>query len=296
MMPTLKKGISSLNVRIAKYLMVYNAPGKASSTFDDKFRKHVEKWQTQNGLTCDGVIGPKTWEKLASIAALPSTSNKAATYALQYALGISATGKFSTVTQNTLKTFQKAAGLKDDGICGPKTWKELIAQNVITHKHTVNYKQNDPKWGGLTYSKSNNKKQTYANSGCAPTSAASVITSLCNKTVLPTVLGKQAIDWGYRRASGGTDGKFLHQVAQYYGLRMVETKNLKIFKHCIDAGGYVICAFKAGSWWTNTGHYSPAWSYDNAYYYVDNTISTIKIKRKISSLSSDCRAFYCFYP
>ena len=35
-------------------------------------------------------------------------------------------GDFGRMTEKAVKAFQKDHGLKTDGICGPKTWKELM--------------------------------------------------------------------------------------------------------------------------------------------------------------------------
>lgn len=47
--------------------------------------------------------------------------------ALGYNLGsYGADGKFGSRTDTAVRAFQKASGLKVDGICGPKTWEALI--------------------------------------------------------------------------------------------------------------------------------------------------------------------------
>lgn len=298
MAPLIKKGSNNKWVRVAKYLIGYSSPGKATTSFDASFKKSVVNWQKKNGLEADGEIGPMTWTKIAKLAATPSSTNKTATYAFQIAYGLGINGSYNSATQNAIKTLQKAAGLKVDGVCGASTWVELIALTPKKHRHTINYKQNDPKWGKIIYSKTGKATgQTIANSGCCPTSVASVLYTLKDKKITPVEMAKLAVEKGYRRQSGGTDGKFIEYACLKYGCRaVIETSNPVLFKHCLDKGGFVICAFKAGSWWTSVGHYSPCWSYDDKYYYVDNTISKLKIKREISKLFKDCGRVYCIYP
>lgn len=303
MSPLIKKGSNNKWVKVAKYLTGYSVAGKATSSFDSKFKTFVINWQKNNGLVADGEIGENTWTKIAENAPVINSNSKAAIYAFQTATGLTANGSYNTATKNTIIAIQCACNMSRsdgtfDGVCDSRVWKQVLALKPVTHKHTVNYKQNDSRWGSIMYSATNNKKQTIANSGCCPTSVASVLSTFFGSTAAnnPVTMAKYAVDNGYRRGSGGTDGGFISFIFSKHSCKVIETTNTYMFKHCIDSGGYVICAFKPGSWWTSTGHYSPCWSYDSKYYYVDNTISKIKIKRSISKLSGDCRAFYCVYP
>ena len=48
---------------------------------------------------------------------------------LQVKLGVNPTGNFGDITESTVKTWQKANGLKDDGVVGDITWAKLFAVN-----------------------------------------------------------------------------------------------------------------------------------------------------------------------
>ena len=48
---------------------------------------------------------------------------------------------FGNVTETAVKEFQKAKGLKDDGLVGPRTWKELLKEKEV--KITPTYKEVD---------------------------------------------------------------------------------------------------------------------------------------------------------
>jgi len=48
---------------------------------------------------------------------------------LQVKLGVNPTGNFGDITESTVKTWQKANGLKDDGVVGDITWAKLFAIN-----------------------------------------------------------------------------------------------------------------------------------------------------------------------
>jgi putative chitinase len=48
---------------------------------------------------------------------------------LQEKLGVESTGTFGPKTEAAVKTWQKANGLKDDGIVGPATWSKLFGES-----------------------------------------------------------------------------------------------------------------------------------------------------------------------
>jgi putative chitinase len=48
---------------------------------------------------------------------------------LQVKLGVNPTGNFGDITESTVKAWQKANGLKDDGVVGDITWAKLFAVN-----------------------------------------------------------------------------------------------------------------------------------------------------------------------
>lgn len=283
-------------MKVAKYLTGYSSAGKATADFNSSFKKHVIAWQQSHGLVGDGVIGADTWTVIAKNAPAVKKENKTAVYAFQTSTGLTANGSYNTATKNLIMNYQKASGLLVNGVCDANTWVQVIALKPVAYKHTTNYKQNDARWKDVIYSKTGKKTgQTIGNSGCAPTSFASIV-SMKDHNITPADMCALAVKTGDRRNSGGTDGAFFTHAGDIYGYTVIETMNVALFKHCLDSGGYPVCAFKAGSWWTSCGHYSPAWKYDSKFFYVDNTISKLKIKRDINRLKGDCRAFYLIYP
>ncbi len=115
----------------------------------------VRDYQSGRGLGADGVCGLQTWTALINdypklkkgepspvkadtrtIADRPTVkrgSSGGAVEELQRRLAEKgfdpgpADGKFGAGTQSAVKAFQKAHGLKADGIVGSKTWTELVA-------------------------------------------------------------------------------------------------------------------------------------------------------------------------
>jgi peptidoglycan hydrolase-like protein with peptidoglycan-binding domain len=66
--PTVKNGSSGEAVKLAQQLLTdygYD-PGSVDSAFGPKTEKAVKQFQTDFGLTVDGIVGPKTWAMLGS--------------------------------------------------------------------------------------------------------------------------------------------------------------------------------------------------------------------------------------
>ena len=68
MLTTIKQGSNGNMVKVAQYLTGFAARKKALGNFNANFVSHVCAWQRKHGLTADGVIGPKTWAKIAEEA------------------------------------------------------------------------------------------------------------------------------------------------------------------------------------------------------------------------------------
>ena len=130
MLKTIRHNDTGDLVKVARYLTGNAERKAASATFDASFVSFVCSYQSNNGLTSDGVIGPKTWTKIASKAPTCSTAkNKtsAATCAVQLLIGgLDVDGIYGTKTKNAVAAYQSSKGLTADGICGPKTWNALI--------------------------------------------------------------------------------------------------------------------------------------------------------------------------
>lgn len=330
MLMTLKHNVVDRAVVAAKLLMGALTIGekvedpdsyiKVNQVYDADFVAFVCAWQKRHDLTSDGVIGKKTWTKLASEQSTCSTRKNATsgqTLALQILLDSKLTcdGIFGQRTKSAVAVFQDAKKLTVDGICGPKTWAALIgtaeaevvpSSGTVTpepgkFKSTVNYKQHDPRWGKNNYTSCGNKSQTMSNSGCGPTAMANVIAALVDASVTPWDMAQLALKWGDRTKSSGTATSFFQHVQKHYGFKkMVGAGSLEALKACLDAGGYVVCRMGPG-YWTNGGHYITAWKYDKDYIYCNDPSSPTSTKaerkyQKQSDFLKQRKDFWCFYP
>lgn len=310
MLITIKQGSKNNYVKIAQYLTGYAVRNQANGIFDAKFGEYVRNWQSENGLTVDGIIGPDSWKVIANKAPTCSTGrNKTSAYtcALQILLGgVTVDGIYGSKTKASIFAYQQSKGLGADGICGPKTWNAFIVGTTSTtsttpvtgvkFKQPEDFKQYDSKWAKKMYSSVNDTSQTMKSSGCGPTAAADVVATLKDANVTPWDLAQLYMKQGFRTKSNGTSWSAFKWTATKYGFsKFVKTSSLASLKACIDAGGYVVCSMGPG-YWTSGGHYICAWKYEGGYIYCNDPASAKRTKQKESDFTKQRKQFFCFYP
>ena len=100
----------------------------------------------------------------------------------------------------------------------------------------VYYSQSDPQWANHMYGNSG----TVGSSGCGPTSAAMLLSTVTNKTINPA----QAADWskghGYRIEGGGTSWGFFPAIARSYGMDLTQTNSKEDIRTALKSGHPVI--------------------------------------------------------
>jgi peptidoglycan hydrolase-like protein with peptidoglycan-binding domain len=130
--PVIKKGSKGDAVKKAQNALKARSydPGPIDGIFGAKTFKAVRAYQSDRGLTADGIVGAKTWARLD-----PPTVKKGSTGAavrmLQRLLADfgydpgEVDGDFGAKTEKAVREFQGDFGLDVDGIVGPKTWAAL---------------------------------------------------------------------------------------------------------------------------------------------------------------------------
>ena len=104
----------------------------ADGDFGPQTEAAVKAFQQRSGLEADGRVGPKTWAKVLAVSApadrpeLRIGSSGEPVRWLQQRLTIAVDGDFGSQTDGAVKSFQRAGGLTDDGVVGPKTWAALV--------------------------------------------------------------------------------------------------------------------------------------------------------------------------
>jgi hypothetical protein len=118
----------------------YAQAGEINGVFDSTTEMMVKDFQAEQGLTIDGVVGPRTWQALSASIKTPPTLSLGNTgeivRKLQHTLNLLAKdrmisdhseplnvdGIFGPRTQQMVQEFQHSWGLSPDGIVGPRTW------------------------------------------------------------------------------------------------------------------------------------------------------------------------------
>lgn len=136
--PTIKQGSKGAAVKKAQKALNdrgYTA-GAADGIYGSQTKNAVKAYQTDRKedeflpLGVDGIVGPKTWARLA-----PATIKKGATgdavkllqqHLNWYVSAIDVDGDFGAATEQAVKDFQEYWGsLTVDGIVGSLTWTAL---------------------------------------------------------------------------------------------------------------------------------------------------------------------------
>ncbi|MDD2628385.1 MAG: peptidoglycan-binding protein, partial [Clostridia bacterium] len=156
----IKTGSKGSDVELLQHLLkaLHFFPGKIDSIFGPLTENAVKDFQSANGLSVDGTVGPATWGKMQKIinpdevefSLLKENNTGKEVTILQSQLkklGFfpgSITGSFGPETNLSVKNFQRKSGLKVDGIVGPKTWEKLFIQNTIPAPILTGSSQKNP--------------------------------------------------------------------------------------------------------------------------------------------------------
>ena len=117
----------------------------------------------------------------------------------------------------------------------------------------VYYSQIDSRWKNHMYSVIGDKSQTIGVSGCGPTSAAMIVSTI-KGTITPPDMGDLFVKYGFRTTNNGTYWSAFPWVARYFGLEMVEVNSTKEMANKV-ANGYLAVVICGKGLWTSGGHF-----------------------------------------
>lgn len=115
------------------------------------------------------------------------------------------------------------------------------------------YSQVDSRWKNHSYTSVNDKSQTIGSSGCGPTSAAMIVSSI-KGTITPDKMGDLFVKYGYRSKNSGTYWSAFRAVADEFDIGYTETNSLDKAVELLKDNNYVIASCGNGLF-TYGGHF-----------------------------------------
>lgn len=130
-----------------------------------------------------------------------------------------------------------------------KSWAvEIGSYNGLTY-----YSQIDARWKDVLYTSTGNKTQTIGSSGCGPTTAAMVVSSIKGE-IAPDTMARLFIQYGYRSANNGTYWSAYRAVADEFNIGYQETSDIQKALDLLRNNNYIIVSCGNGLF-TTGGHY-----------------------------------------
>lgn len=130
-----------------------------------------------------------------------------------------------------------------------ETWGvELGDFNGLTY-----YSQIDSRWKNNLYTSTNNTTQTIGSSGCGPTSAAMVVSSI-KGTITPDTMANLFVKYGYRSANNGTYWSAYRALANEFNIGYTEISDIQKALDLLRNKNYIIVSCGNGLF-TTGGHY-----------------------------------------
>lgn len=115
------------------------------------------------------------------------------------------------------------------------------------------YSQIDNRWSNQIYTSSGNYSQTIGSSGCGPTCASMIVSSI-KGIITPDIMATLFVKNGYRSANNGTYWSAYRAVADEFNIGYQETADINKVIDLLKNNNYVICSVGNGLF-TTGGHY-----------------------------------------
>lgn len=125
----------------------------------------------------------------------------------------------------------------------------------------IYYSQIDSRWRNHPYTITGNSGQTIGTSGCGPTSAAMIVTTI-KGTITPPDMGDLFIKHGFRTTNNGTYFSAFPWVADYFGIEMERVYSTYDMAAKVKDGYIAVVSCSKGLW-TTGGHFITVMGNDN---------------------------------
>lgn len=116
------------------------------------------------------------------------------------------------------------------------------------------FNQVDPRWKNKMYSSTGNTSQTIGNSGCGPTSASIIVSSI-KGTVTPDVMATAFVENGYRSANNGTYWSAFRWVSDEFDIGYTETYDFNRVINLVKNENYMAVVSVGNGLFTTGGHF-----------------------------------------
>lgn len=163
------------------------------------------------------------------------------------------------------------------------------------NKQPVSYLQTDPRWSKKPY-RVPGEAATIGSSGCGPTAAAMLISTVAGKTFTPEDACKWSVEHGYKALKAGTYYAYFKPQFADFGIECdmlnwsktygkPDHANHKKVLELLKAGYYIIALMGPGLW-TSGGHFVVVWWEDDKIR-INDPASTRTVR-----LNGDPRTFF----
>lgn len=172
----------------------------------------------------------------------------------------------------------------------------------MRNRQPMYYMQTDERWGEVSYSVSG-ESTTIGASGCGPTCAAMLISTITGTAVTPLDTCTWSLKHGYKALKQGTYySYFVPQFAEY-GIDCKRLNTSRIINQpdnpvhdealrFLHEGYYLIALMGPGTW-TKSGHYVVVWGIGDEYYINDPASTKIKrLRGDIATFRNECRMYW----
>lgn len=156
-------------------------------------------------------------------------------------------------TLEVQETDLEAEGFQEQGEIAYNGSDKTPSVSVGSYTGLTYYSQVDSRWASHQYSAIGDKSQTIASSGCGPTAAAMVVSSI-KGTITPPEMGDLFVKYGYRSANNGTYWSAMKWTADVFDITYQETRSLDTAVNLLKNNYYVIVSCNEGLF-TYGGHF-----------------------------------------
>jgi peptidoglycan hydrolase-like protein with peptidoglycan-binding domain len=131
----LSAGDESPIVEVLQHLLRARGFGlKVDGIFGAVTEQAVRRFQGNQGIGVDGIVGPVTWSRLFITVRSGSTGEAVkgvqVRMNMRQAAPIAVDGDFGPQTEQAVREFQESQTIEIDGIVGPVTWRQCVSEPV----------------------------------------------------------------------------------------------------------------------------------------------------------------------